>query len=109
MLSRKEIALELSTTPNVMASNAEMVQFFHSLHFYKDEENISNVLEDFMVWRGILDSDLLDMQDFSIAKTFLKDQPYELPKIPKKVQTQLDKEYKQRLQDIEDFDNQNEE
>ena len=94
-LTKLELAKLLATTPNVMGSKGEIIQFFHSLQFDKDEENGSNVIEDFLYWRGELDKDLIEMKDFSLSDTFLKDKEYSTTKIPKKIQQQLDKEYKE--------------
>jgi len=103
-MTKLEIAKLLANTPGVMASKEEIIQFFHSPQFIFEEEEEGNIIEDFMVFRGILDKDILDCKDWNIDKTFLKGKTTDLPKIPKKVQQQLDKE-RQELQDyIKSFD-----
>jgi len=103
-MKRIEIAKLLATTPNVMASNGEIVQFFHSIQFVPDETNEGNILEDFMIFRGQLDKDLLDMNDFSLDKTFLANKEYTTLKIPKKVQIQLDKDREELEEYIRNFE-----
>jgi hypothetical protein len=58
--NKLKIAKLLSQTPNVSASTSEIIQFFRSPQYNPDEQEESNYIEDFMVFRGILDSDLIE-------------------------------------------------
>ena len=58
--TKKEIAKLLNQTPNVSASLGEIMQFMLSPQYNKEEEHEGNIIEDFLVFRGILDKDLID-------------------------------------------------
>lgn len=103
-MKRIDIARLLASTPNVMADKWEIIQFFHSLQFKPDEENEGSILEDFMVFKGQLDKDLLYMNDFSLDKTFLSGSAYTTLKIPKKVQDQLNKDMEELEEYIKNYD-----
>lgn len=103
-MKRIDIARLLASTPNVMASNGEIVQFFHSLQFVPDEEDEGNIIEDYLSFSGQLDKDLLDLNDFSLDKTFLANKEYTTLKIPKKVQVQLDKDREELEEYIRNYD-----
>lgn len=96
--TRLQIATLLATTPGVSASKSELLQFFRSPQYNPDEETESNHLDDFMVFRGVLDCDLVDCIDFSIDKTFLKNTPYKTTPLPKKVIKQME-DYQKEIDD----------
>ena len=102
--TKLSIAKLLSSTPNVMASKGEIVQFFHSPQFKPDEEQEGSIIEDFLSFRGQLDKDLLDLNDFSLDKTFLSGSEYKKLPIPKKVQIQLDKDREELENYIKNFE-----
>lgn len=103
-MKRIDISRLLASTPNVMASKGEIIQFFHSKQFFADETNEGSILEDFMTFRGQLDKDFLDMSDFSLDKTFLSGSAYTQLKIPKKVQDQLNKDREELEEYIRTFE-----
>ena len=90
--SKLEIAKLLATTPNVMANESELLQFFRSPQYHPDDENEGNHIEDFHCFRNELDNHLLEYKNWSIENTFLKGRVFEKSKIPVKVQKQLEKE-----------------
>ena len=58
-LTKVEKSKLLSNTPNVMASLGELVQFFRSPQYDK-EDNEGNIIEDFLTFRGMLDKDIIE-------------------------------------------------
>jgi hypothetical protein len=58
--TRVDIAKLLTQTPGVSASTSEIIQFFRSPQYNPNEQEEGNIIEDFMVFRGMLDSDLIE-------------------------------------------------
>ena len=63
--TKAEIAKLLSSTPGVSASKGELLQFFKSPQYDKDEESDGNIIENFLVFRKQLDADLLEGGEYS--------------------------------------------
>ncbi len=101
--TKKEIAKTLATTPNVMATAGELVQFFRSKQYNPEEEHEGNHVEDFLVFRGELDADIIDASDWVKFNVDRFPNPTEL-KLPKKVIKQLDDEYQDLLKFDKEFD-----
>lgn len=87
--TKKHIAKLLHTTPNVMATSGELVQFFRSKQYNPDEEHEGNFIEDFLSFRGDLDKDLLESKVYCerLINVFTSSLPPS--KIPAKVLKQL--------------------
>lgn len=100
-MKKLEIAKLLATTPNVMATKEEIVQFFYSNQFHPGEEHEGNHIEDYLDFKGQLDKDLFFFSDWSLDKTHLSGSVTIANVIPKKVQKQLDLEAKE----LEDYIN----
>jgi len=101
--SKLQVAKLLSTTPNVMASGGEIVQFFHSPQFNIDEENEGNIIEDYISFSKQLDADIIEFNNFSINDTFLKNTPFTTTKVPKKVQKWMDDEWEELLKYLDEY------
>lgn len=85
-MTKREIAIALSTTSNVMANKYELVQFFDSYNF--KEKEIGSIIEDFIEWRDSLDN-TYDMEEFIKSIT---PKNYSPSKIPKKILLELKKQ-----------------
>ena len=59
--TKKQIAKLLNQTPNVSASLGEITQFFRSPQYNEEEQNEGNIIEDFLVFRGLLDKDIVEV------------------------------------------------
>lgn len=100
-MKKLDIAKLLATTPNVMASKGDIVQFFHSNQFHPEEEIEGNHINDYLEFSKQLDADLLYLSDWSLDKTHLSGSVTIANVIPKKVQKQLELEAKE----LEDYIN----
>jgi bacterioferritin (cytochrome b1) len=90
VLSKPIIARTLNKQLN--ASVGEITQYFHS-SYYDESYELENHLLSFTAFRLQLNEDLEFFKDWSIDKTFLKDQPYTTLKIPKKVLKQMEEDH----------------
>ena len=91
-MTKSEIARYISKSTT--ASNAEIVQFFHS-NFYKERLNEEDYLDDFIKFKTELDECLLENKNWSIDNTFLKGKTSLPPKLPKKVKMEMERKYKE--------------
>lgn len=84
------IARTLNTELN--ASIGELTQYFHS-SYYNESYELQDHLLSFTAFRLQLNEDIEYFKDWSIDKTFFKDQPYTTLKIPKKVLKQMEDDH----------------
>lgn len=88
--SKSELSKILHKTANVTASLSECVQFFRSKYFNVEETEIGNIIEDFLEFRGDLDSDIASSGDYMKDMLEAWYDSFVPSKIPKKVIKQLE-------------------
>jgi hypothetical protein len=95
-MNKKNIAKLLYNQPNVSATSWEIIYFFNSTYFNKNEEHEGNIIEDFLNWRGDLDHSLEEARQYyennvkKLSKILSPSKP-----LPKKIIKQMEEEQKE--------------